>query len=294
MHVERLEFSGADANRLAADRFGDRGLPVILLHGGGQTRHSWDAAAERIAAIGHVVYSVDQRGHGQSEWVPSGAYAFADFGADLVELCAAVKTLHGARPVVVGASLGGFAGMLAEGALEPGSMSALVLVDITPRIDPGGVDKIIGFMGERVEDGFASVEEAADAISRYLPGRNKPSDLSGLAKNLRLHADGRYRWHWDPKFLRTKQMETAEERQRVQDRFVEAARNLNLPVLLIRGRNSELVSKAHVDEFLSLVPHARFTDIHGAGHMVAGDRNDVFADAVETFLRELPIAGKTD
>jgi pimeloyl-ACP methyl ester carboxylesterase len=69
-----------------------------------------------------------------------------------------------------------------------------------------------------------------------------------------------------------------------------AAGNLSVPVLLIRGQNSELVSMDHVREFQALVPHSKFTDIRDAGHMVAGDRNDVFAGAVEDFL----IALKTD
>ncbi len=287
MSVERVEFDGAEQNRLVADKYGQGGQPVILLHGGGQTRHSWDAAAERIAALGHVVYSVDQRGHGESDWVSSGNYAFADFARDLVSVCRQVVAKHGAKPVVVGASLGGFAGMSAEGAEAPGTLSALVLVDITPRIDMGGVYKILGFMGDKVDEGFATVEEAAEAIARYLPNRAKPKDLSGLSKNLRLHEDGRYRWHWDPAFLKIRQHRDPKETEIVQNGMLTAAENLSLPVLLLRGRNSELVSMEHVNEFLECVPHAKFTDIQDAGHMIAGDKNDVFAQAVEEFLTDL-------
>ena len=66
-----------------------------------------------------------------------------------------------------------------------------------------------------------------------------------------------------------------------------AARNLRVPTLLVRGRMSELVSEASVREFLELAPHAQFVDVTGAGHMVAGDRNDVFSAAVIGFLAEL-------
>ena len=287
MGQKRVEFQGAENNSLIADRYGSGKLPVLMLHGGGQTRHSWDAASERIAGLGHPVYSLDQRGHGESDWVASGNYAFLDFARDLVAVTRQIEALHRARPVVVGASLGGFAGMLAEGLENPGGLGALVLVDITPRIDMGGVSKIIGFMGERVDAGFDTVEEAADAIARYLPNRARPKDLSGLAKNLRQHEDGRFRWHWDPAFLKSKQNQDANLAAAAQDRMLQAAANLTLPVLLIRGQNSELVSMDHVREFQMLVPHADFTDIRDAGHMVAGDRNDVFAAAVEDFLIHL-------
>ncbi|WP_029061657.1 alpha/beta hydrolase [Labrenzia sp. DG1229] len=287
MGPKRVEFQGTEQNSLIADRYGEGEQPVILLHGGGQTRHSWEAAAARIATLGHPVYSLDQRGHGESDWVASGTYSFEDFSKDLVAVTRQVVALHRAKPVVVGASLGGFAGMLAEGQQNPGGLSALVLVDITPRIDMGGVSKIIGFMGDRVEEGFVDVEEAADAISRYLPNRARPKDLSGLAKNLRLHGDGRYRWHWDPAFLKSRQHEDPRSSDQIQANMLVAVGNLTLPVLLIRGRNSELVSMEHVQEFLARVPHAKFTDIQDAGHMVAGDRNDVFASAVEDFLLEL-------
>ena len=284
MKPKRIEFEGTEANRLICDRYGSGELPVVLLHGGGQTRHSWEGAAKRIAVLGHPVYSLDQRGHGESDWVESGSYGFADFAKDLVAVADQVNDLHGKRPIVAGASLGGFAGMLAEGRICPGALSALVLVDITPRIDLGGVNRIIGFMGERVEEGFASIEEAAAAISSYLPNRTKPKDLSGLSKNLRRHADGRYRWHWDPAFLKARQNPERHLSKNVQREMLTAAGNLKLPVLLIRGGNSELVSMDHVREFRKCVPHAYFADIQDAGHMVAGDRNDVFAAALETFI----------
>ncbi len=284
---ERVEFRGAEGNTLVSDRYGADARPVVMLHGGGQTRHSWDAAAQRIAGQGHTVYTIDQRGHGESDWVESGDYAFADFGADLVAVTRQVVERHGAAPVVVGASLGGFAGILAEGQQAPGQLAALVLVDITPRVDMGGISKILGFMGERVEEGFASPEEAAEAIARYLPNRARPKDLSGLSKNLRRHEDGRLRWHWDPAFLKSRHHQDPAASARAQENIHIAAGNLKLPVLLVRGRNSELVSMDHVREFREQVPHARFTDIQDAGHMVAGDRNDVFASAVEDFLMQL-------
>ena len=283
------EFTGADGNRLVADRFGAAGRPVLLLHGGGQTRHAWDATGTRLAQRGFQAWSMDQRGHGDSDWVDSGAYDFIDFARDVVAVSERIESDAGSRPIAIGASLGGIASLLAEGRLQAGTLSALVLVDITPRMDPSGVNKVISFMSDRLEDGFASVEEAADAIARYLPHRKRPSSLDGLAKNLRRHADGRYRWHWDPRFLGGHHDREVEPHH-IEDELVAAARTLKLPVLLVRGGRSELVSDHHVEEFMTLVPHARYADVEGAGHMVAGDRNDAFAGAVVRFLDQLKAA----
>ena len=66
-----------------------------------------------------------------------------------------------------------------------------------------------------------------------------------------------------------------------------AARTLTVPTLLVRGRQSDLFSEEGAQAFLAMVPHAEFADVGGAGHMVAGDRNDAFNDAVIGFLQRI-------
>jgi pimeloyl-ACP methyl ester carboxylesterase len=192
--------------------------------------------------------------------------------------------------VVIGASLGGIAALLAAGdaqaAGRPSPFAALVLVDITPRVDLSGVAKVQGFMRTHARDGFASVEEAADAVAAYLPHRPRPRSTEGLKKNLRLHPDGRWRWHWDPRFLDGRRPIDG-RRTEIEDRLIAAARSLKIPALLVRGGSSELVQEEHAREFLELVPHARFADVSGARHMVAGDKNDQFATAIMDFLQSL-------
>ncbi len=192
------------------------------------------------------------------------------------------------RPVAVGASLGGMAALLAEGSRPPGGavFSALVLVDITPRIDNEGVAKIQGFMRAQLREGFGSIAEAADAVAAYLPHRPRPRSHEGLKKNLRLHPDGRWRWHWDPLFLEGNRRIGSGSAE-VEQALVNAARAVTIPALLVRGASSELVKEEHARDFLKLVPHAGYVDVSGARHMVAGDRNDQFAKAIEDFLERL-------
>jgi non-heme chloroperoxidase len=272
-----LRFHVSEAMEIVADGWGDDAAPpVILLHGGGQTRHAWGGTAERLAKAGFYALTVDLRGHGDSRWHAEGDYNLDAYVADLHTI---IDRL-GRRPALVGASLGGMVSMVSQGELHPGSAWALVLVDITPRIEREGVQRIVEFMTSK-PDGYESLEEAAKAITDYLPHRKPTRDFAGLAKNLRLGPDGRYRWHWDPAFLRS-----AARRASVANpnRLVDAARHLSLPTMLVRGRMSDIVSEETAREFLELVPHAEYVDVADAAHMVAGDRNDVFSDAVIDFL----------
>ncbi len=283
-------FTGAAGNRLVADVYGDSGAPVLLLHGGGQTRHAWSKTAIEIARTGLTAFALDQRGHGDSAWVANGAYEFADYAADAKAVAAELTRRAGIKPIVIGASLGGIAALLAEGEAERDRggnvFSALVLVDITPRVDMGGVAKVLGFMRANAEQGFASIEEAAQAVAAYLPQRPRPKSNEGLKKNLRLSPDGRWRWHWDPRFLDGPRA-AGKNRQALEAALMEAARRIQIPALLVRGASSELVKEAHAKEFLELVPHADYVDVGGARHMVAGDRNDHFASAVLAFMDKL-------
>ena len=282
-------FKGASGNTLAGEVYGEEGPPVLLLHGGGQTRHAWKKTCELIVQLGRVAYAVDQRGHGDSEWVADGAYQYTDFAADARVLADTLAERSGERPVVVGASLGGMAALLANnpgGADKRQHFSALVLVDITPRVDVDGVAKIQGFMRAHAREGFGSIAEAADAVAAYLPHRPRPRSHEGLKKNLRLHPDGRWRWHWDPRFIEGNRRIGAGSEE-IEAALVAAAKAVTIPALLVRGASSELVQEEHAKDFLELVPHAQYVDVTGARHMVAGDRNDQFAKAIERFLRAL-------
>lgn len=264
---------------LAVDERPGDGPPVVLAHGGGQTRHSWGGTASALATHGHRVVSMDLRGHGDSQWAADGDYSMGAYAADAL----AVIEWIGEPVAWVGASLGGMTGLHAIHA-APGQFSSLTLVDITPRPAAKGVSRILEFMADRAEEGFATLDEAADAIAEYQPHRPRPTDLSGLAKNLR-ERDGRWFWHWDPAFLSDRAAPGSEHaRDQHHDQLEAMARKMTLPTLLIRGQLSDLVTQSEVDAFVDMVPHARYVDVKDAAHMIAGDKNDVFTDAVVGFL----------
>ena len=285
-----LRFDLPNGMSIAADVHGDPSdQPVLFLHGGGQTRHAWGNTAEALAERGFYTICTDHRGHGESSWAGEGEYRVFHFVEDLQHIIAQLDE----KPILVGASLGGIASLLAETAQEESVVKGVILVDVTPRLETDGVDRIIGFM-QGGTSGFASLDEVADSIAEYLPHRKRPKDLSGLAKNLRLMEDGRYYWHWDPKMLKTwEPNQYTEEDDRELKERLQDVRNLDVPTLLIRGRLSDIVSAETAAEFLEMVPHAEYVDLADAHHMVAGDRNDVFTEAVTEFLlRRFPPEGR--
>lgn len=275
--VETRRFAGAGLT-LVADIAGDPAAqPVLFLHGGGQTRASWGNALRSVAAEGFRAVALDLRGHGESEWAPDGDYELPRFAADLRQVLSVID-----RPAfLVGASLGGLTSLLLAGDANPPPLAGLVLVDVVPHIERAGAEKIVGFM-RASPNGFASVDEAADAVSAYLPHRPRPKDTSGLARNLRLGADGRYRWHWDPLYMAS---DRPPNPVLYREELDAAASRLRIPTLLIRGALSQLVSPEGVRDFLKIVPQAEFVDVSGADHMVAGDKNDAFNDATLSFLK---------
>lgn len=265
---------------LAVDRIGPvDGAPVLLLHGGGQTRHAWGATARMLGERGYHAIAMDLRGHGDSGWSPDGDYGLKTFGADVTATMEAIG-----RPVVlVGASLGGMSSLIATAKAPPGQVRALVLVDITPTPPKDGANGIRDFM-RASPDGFADLDEAADAVAAYLPHRRRPSDPRGLMKNLRERA-GRLYWHWDPAFIEG----TFQDRSMSPDEMAGGARSITAPTLLVRGEESELVKPEDVVLFRQIMPHAEVITVPGARHMVAGDQNTEFGAALLDYvLRTAP------
>lgn len=282
-----LTFRADDGTRLAASSWGSSRSPTVLLvHGAGQTRHAWRDTARRIAEFGWHAVAVDLRGHGDSDWSRDGRYEIESFVGDLRSVADQLGS-----PVLVGASLGGTIALVAVGESDRRFATALVLVDIVTRPNPTGAERVRTFMRSGLA-GFASLEEAADAVATYLPSRERPTDLSGLRKNLRQRDDGRWVWHWDPAFLIPVDERSGQPtRLRVSaQRLDQAAERVSIPTFLVRGGASDVVTDDGEAHLLKLIPAARSVVVPAAGHMVAGDQNDRFADAVLEFLNGPDVA----
>jgi len=131
----KVTFTSRDGLTLVANRRGDPADPnVVFLHGGGQTRHSWGGTAAAVAAAGWCAWTVDSRGHGESDWSPSGDYRLGSFAADVGVIVEEI----GGRPALIGASLGGLTSLLLLGRDSPGVASGLVLVDVVPNMEKKG------------------------------------------------------------------------------------------------------------------------------------------------------------
>ncbi len=275
--IERI--AASDRLRLAVETFGTPGPGIVFAHGFGQTRGAWSATAATLAASGYSCVAYDARGHGDSDWRGDAPYAWDQLVDDVTTIARRLPE----RPVLVGASMGGLVGLAAEHQHGP-LFRALVLVDVTPRWETRGVDRILGFMRAH-PDGFASIDDAAAAVAAYLPHRAERKSPDRLRTLLAEDRDGRLRWHWDPRLVD----ELATRSVAEQSRLAEAARNLRIPTLLISGGASDIVSDATIAEFLCLVPQARHVSVAGATHMIAGDDNVAFTRHVAQFLKTIEL-----
>lgn len=287
--TEQVELRGEDGLRLVADAYGPAdGPPAYFFHGSGQTRQSWGRAATELGRQGWRAYTVDHRGHGDSDRHDAGGYEHHDVAQDVLALCAAERR----RPLVVGASLGGSAALVAQGEVDAQLYRGLVLVDITPTVDIAGARRIITFMSAN-PDGFATLEEAAAAIGAYRGADKGAPSPQGLTRVLRRNDAGRWNWHWDPRLLDSRRpwlddpAAATAAQERLRGLMTGGAQRLDVPVLLVRGASSDVVTPDAARELLQIVPHATYVDVTDAGHMVAGDRNDAFTAAVLAFAAPL-------
>lgn len=266
---------------LRADAYGPgAGPPVLFFHGGGQSRRAWSGAARSIAAAGYRTYTVDLRGHGESDWAADGDYLLDAYGRDVEALLDSFD-----RPVtLVGASRGGQSALVGA-ARRPGKAALVMMADVAPLLRDAGVDDFRDFFVAS-SAGFATVDAAADTLAEHL-GLPRRSDVTGLEKTMRHGDDGRLYWQWDPLTVSPEFLNPPSEGLALHD----AAARITDPVVLVRAEFSTIVTDESEALFRQLTPQLEVVLAKGVGHMFTGDRNDAFADTLLDYLaRYSPVA----
>jgi pimeloyl-ACP methyl ester carboxylesterase len=243
--------------------------PLLLIHGGAQTAHSWDEVAPDLARDHHVL-ALDQRGHGDSAWAPDGAYRRSDFTADVAALLDAVGW---ADAVLVALSLGGL-NAIAFAAARPERVRGLIVVDVVPTIAPRGGEAIRAQLAVHEFATFEAAVEHAHAFNRL---RTRANIEERLRHALRRRDDGRWTYKFDPA-IGGGGIEADFER------LWDDVRRIRCPTLLVRGGESAILTAEAADRFLRERPGAELAVVPRAGHSVMGDNPSGFLAAVRPFL----------
>jgi pimeloyl-ACP methyl ester carboxylesterase len=250
--------------------WGTAGRPsLLLLHGGAQTAHSWDEVAPDLARDHHVL-ALDQRGHGDSDWAPDGRYRRENFVADVR---AFLDDRRWPAATIMALSLGGL-NAIAFAAAHPDRVRALVVVDVTPTINPAGSKAITAQLAHRE---FASFEEAVARAQAFNPLRTSANIRERLRHALRETPEGVWMYKFDTR-IGSGGLESDFER------LWQQVREIRCPTLLIRGAQSAILSREAAARFVRELPGSQLVEVAGAGHSVMGDNPSGFVAAVRPFL----------
>ncbi len=276
--IVAAEFTTPEGMRLATDIAGDPWRPrLIFVHGGGQSRRSWRRALRNMANAGFSVVSFDLRGHGESAWAEDGDYTLEAHVRDLTAIIDAMPS----TPSLVGASLGGRVALDAAARLGPERVRALVLVDLTPKLNEAGIRRVENFLEFSV-NGFDTLEDAADTLEKYAE-RQIGHNIFRLRSSIRTCTDGRIFWRWDPKAAASQYLSQPD----IAPKLAAATASLKMPTLLVRGTKSDLVTDDCVAHFRECLPTAEVFDIEGGGHLMKTQDLRVFCDGTMDFLRRV-------
>ena len=277
MSPENIRFKG-DGLELAGTAYGDPAAPpVLFFHGGGQSRNAWMGSARTVSEAGYYGITFDLRGHGDSDWAADGNYLLDAFGRDVENLISAFD-----QPVtLVGASRGGQAALVG-GSRHPDRVRLIMLADVAPMMRDDGVDGIRAFFAEG-EAGFATLDEAADSLSRHL-NQLRMDDASRLGRAMRKDDAGRWHWRWDPATGKREFLHPPSEGEAL----LAAAARVKSPIILVKAELSHLLTNESVERFQQLAPQLEVITAKGVGHMFTADRNDAFAVQLLECLQQTP------
>ena len=253
---------------------GDAAVPAVALHGFALNCHSWDEVAPALSDRLHW-HALDQRGHGISDRAPELAEYSRDHMAD--DIRGFIESTGLDRPVIVGHSMGGMNAMTFA-SRHPDALRALVLVDVGPEVTVDGAQQVRQFVAGPYE--LESLDAWVDHTHKYYPFRSKEGIRKRLAVSLRETADGMLAKQFDERFRQTEFRGVADSRSDIWA----TARGLRCPTLLLHGEKSPVLKREQAERFADAVDVVELVSIPEAGHSVAGDQPEAFANAVRDFL----------
>jgi len=251
---------------------------VILVHGFGVSGHMFDEFAERMQDRYHLL-AIDQRGHGDSDWAPDGDYSRGAFVQDLEGFR---EALGFERFILVGHSMGGL-NSVSYTTAYPQRVRALVLVDVGPESAKEGVENIVRFTRGPDELEF---EEFVELAHRFNQRRTLANIRERMRHRLKPAESGKYTWKFDKRF-REQDSGLKIGSELSNDQSWQLFRDINVPTLLVRGAESDVLSAETAERATREMASARLVTVSGAGHSVPGDNPDEFTAGVQEFLADL-------
>lgn len=248
--------------------------PVVLLHGGHQSAHSWDLVSLHLAQ-NYRVLALDQRGHGDSEWARDVEYSNHTMSLDAE---AFITTLGLQRPVLIGHSMGGRNAMLLAHR-NAALLRGLVIVDVGPELSDKGRQAIAGFVRENQE--FNDLEHFVESVRKYDPYRSREHIERTVKYNMLQRADGKFisKCDYNPRRLGLMHGRGLQDNVTLDD-----VRGFDLPALLVRGANSTILEPDAAERFAGAMPQGRLVTVPDCGHNVHGQNTKGFIAAVGPFL----------
>lgn len=280
MACRERSVSSHDGLRLHVRDYGSARDPrPALLCLGGLTRNSSDfeAFAERVSRDGRRVVCPDYRGRGRSERDPNWRnYSPATYLRDVHDLAAALQ-IH--RAVVVGTSLGGLLAM-GMGASAPTALAGAVINDVGPELDERALARLVRVLSD--DRPRESWDEAVAFTREFLPtlGLESDADWRKVAEKTFIEGeDGRLRFNWDPDIVKPMRRRS----YRVPDLWPLFRSLARVPVLLLRGENSDLFPASCFERMRALKPDMTTVRIPGAGHAPTLEEPEA-REALDVFL----------
>jgi esterase len=247
---------------------------IVLLHGGHQSAHSWDLVSLHLAQR-YRVLALDQRGHGDSEWARDVTYSNHEMSLDAEAFIAAMGLQ---RPVLIGHSMGGRNTMLLT-RRNQAVLRAAVIVDVGPELSDKGRAAIAGFV--QVNQEFDDLEHFVRNVRQYDPYRPREHIERTVKYNMLQRADGKFVSKCDSN---PRRLNIARGSGPLENITLEDAAGFDLPVLLVRGANSNILAADAAERFAAALPRGELVTVPDCGHNVHGQNTKGFIGALGGFL----------